>query len=132
MPAELTQEQINALKKALQERFTALLEETREELLKYDDERYQKIAGSVHDLEEESVADLLVDLNLADIDRHVNEIRDIEAALMRIGGGTYGVCEDCEAPIDYRRLQAYPTAKRCQPCQAQHEKTYAGAGQPKL
>ena len=29
-------------------------------------------------------------------------------------------CVDCRGPIDPRRLEAIPTAKRCTSCQAQH------------
>lgn len=29
-------------------------------------------------------------------------------------------CVDCKGPIEPRRLEVIPTAKRCSPCQAQH------------
>jgi RNA polymerase-binding transcription factor DksA len=109
-----------------------LLEEIRQELLKYDNERYQELAGSVHDLEEESVADLLVDLKLAAIDRHVEEIRNIEAALLRIARGTFGTCVECKAPVAVERLQLNSAVQRCVTCQAQYEKTHAGMDHPSL
>lgn len=124
----LTANQIGDFKKMLNERFFEVREEVRCELLKSDDQTYIKLAGRVHDIGEASVADLLVDLQLADIDRHINEIRDIDAALMRIAAGKYGVCSHCTASIAIDRLKAYPTAKRCHRCQVDHEHNFGGSG----
>jgi len=121
----LTENQVHDLKKKLNDRFLELREEVRLELLQTEDQSYIELAGIVHDIGEASVADLLVDLQLADIDRHINEIRDIDAALLRIAAGDYGVCTDCQVSIDVNRLQAYPTAKRCHRCQVNHEHRYA-------
>lgn len=121
----LDKNQIRDLKKLLGDRFFDLREEIRQELLETDDQTYIELAGKVHDLAEASVADLLVDLQLADIDRHIQETRDIDAALMRIAAGDYGVCNDCKTDISIERLRAYPTAKRCHQCQAKNERTYA-------
>lgn len=120
----LTEQQLNELRRLLDDRYYQLREEVRQELLKYDDQSYQDLAGRVHDLEEASVADLLVDLQLSDLDRHIEAIRDIDAALMRIAQGTYGICIDCDQPIAYERLKAWPTARRCEPCQSQYEQTH--------
>ena len=122
----LTANQIRDFKNVLDERFFEVREEVRLELLDSDDQTYIKLAGQVHDIGEASVADLLVDLQLADIDRHINEIRDIDAALMRIAAGTFGVCSHCKAMISVERLGAYPTAKRCHRCQVDYEHNYAG------
>lgn len=121
----LNKNQIRDLKKILDDRFYDLREEIRLELLETDDQTYIELAGRVHDSAEASVADLLVDIQLADIDRHVQETRDIDAALMRIAAGNYGVCNDCKLSIAIERLQAYPTAKRCHRCQVNHEHIYA-------
>jgi len=128
----LSKFQIRDLKKALDDRFFDLREEVRLELLKTNDQNYIALAGRVHDIGEASVADLLVDLQLADIDRHIQEIRDIDAAFLRITGGSYGVCTDCQTSIAVDRLQAYPTAKRCHRCQVSHEHTYAGTIGPSM
>ena len=45
------------------------------------------------------------------------ELGDIEAALARMDGGTYGQCTECGMTIAPARLNAYPTAKRCIDCQ---------------
>ncbi len=128
----LTESQIREFKTRLKERFNDLREEIRLELLRSDDQHFIDLAGQVHDLEEESVADLLVDTDLAIIDMHVDEIRAIDHALMRIAEGGYGVCSHCEDDIDVERLQAYLTAERCTRCQTAHEHGHMGLGKHSL
>ena len=70
---------------------------------------------------DESVADLLSDLDAAEITRDVNEIRELEAARARLAAGTYGRCVDCETDIPVARLRAQPAALRCVACQASRE-----------
>lgn len=123
----LTEPQLHDFKTLLKERFCDLREEIRLELLRSDDEHFIDLAGQVHDLEEESVADLLVDLNLAILDMHIEEIREIDASLIRIAQGSYGVCNDCSASISVDRLNACPTAQRCTPCQSAFEHNHMGA-----
>lgn len=132
MAQRLSDTQRSELKKKLQSRFQELQEKVRQELRESDNANYIEIAGRVHDPEEESLADLLVDLDLAIIDLHIEEIRGIEEALMRFPKGTYGICIDCGVDINYNRLQANPTAKRCLDCQAKHERIYAEKGYPSL
>jgi len=113
-------------KRLLEHRYLALREEIRQELLDSDNEHYIDLAGQVHDLEEESVADLLIDLDLAIIDLHVAEIREIDAALMRLAREEFGICADCADEIERERLQAQPIARRCSPCQSNFERNHAG------
>ena len=128
----LTDKQLHDVQKKLKDRFYALREEVRLELLNSGEQTFIELAGKVHDLEEESVADMLVDLQLASMDRHIEEIRDIDAALLSIADRSYGTCRDCGDNIDEKRLEAYPTARRCYNCQVLHEKTYAHAGRSSL
>ena len=55
------------------------------------------------------------------------ELASIERALVRIKNGSYGECVDCGCEIPFQRLQAQPTALRCVPCQARHEKSHPAA-----
>lgn len=132
MTVQLTNHQINMFKTKLNDRFMALRREISAELLSFDQERYGDLAGRVHDTGDEALADLLVDIELASIDRHIQEIRDIDAALMHIAEGSYGECCDCKEAIAIERLEAYPTARRCVVCQEAHDRTFAHAGQPSL
>lgn len=44
-------------------------------------------------------------------------LEEIEAALARLGDGTYGRCEDCGRPVPEGRLEILPYARRCVRCQ---------------
>jgi DnaK suppressor protein len=116
----------------LRARLSALRAEIRAALLRSDTDTYGELAGQVHDAADESLADLMTDVNLAEISREIEEVRDIDAAMRRIADHTYGSCIDCGDSIDSARLEAYPTAKRCLTCQRQHELKYAPIRPPKL
>ena len=124
MNQALMPEQAATLKAALRHRLDSLLAEIRQDLSTSDDDRAALLADRVRDVGDESLADLIVDLDLADTDRDLDELRDVDAALTRMNLGTYGTCLQCGTPIPLERLAAYPTAKRCQPCQRMHEKTF--------
>jgi DnaK suppressor protein len=47
---------------------------------------------------------------------------EIEEALKRLEGGTYGVCEMCEKIIRKERLEAVPFARMCVQCQSLSER----------
>jgi RNA polymerase-binding protein DksA len=128
----LSKEERTVLEGVLRQRLADLMEEIRQDLLKSDDDRAAMLADRVRDVGDESMADLIVDLDLADTDRDLQELKDVEAALMRMRLGTYGTCMHCGGPIRVERLAAYPTAERCQPCQAMHEKTYVQQGHASL
>jgi RNA polymerase-binding transcription factor DksA len=112
-PADITRQ--------LRQRWEALRAEIRAALLRADTEKFATIAGQVHETQDLVLAELLSEVNHADIVRDVEEIRDIEGALRRIAAGTWGTCISCHAAIPDARLAAYPTARRCLPCQQRHE-----------
>lgn len=121
--AALTPKHLEHLKQDMQRRQQVLLAEIREVLARSGEQPTGELAD-VADVGDQSVTELLLDLDNAMVGRAVSEIRDIEAAQERIAGGSYGQCIDCGQPIPYERLLAFPSAKRCLPCQAHYEKTH--------
>jgi DnaK suppressor protein len=109
----------------LRARAKVLRNEIRSTLQKAGQEQFSSLAGQVHDAGEESVADLLMDVNQAEIARDVQELRDVERAQKRIKAGTYGLCAECGEPIARARLDAAPSASRCVRCQQSTENTAA-------
>jgi RNA polymerase-binding transcription factor DksA len=81
---------------------------------------------AVHDTKDQSAQQSQQENAAADIARDVHELQDVESALDRLHGGQYGICTDCGATIVAARLEAYPTAKRCLPCQQRHESRPSG------
>jgi RNA polymerase-binding transcription factor DksA len=43
-------------------------------------------------------------------------LADINKALQKIEKGEYGICENCQEPIDPKRLEIMPEAKLCLKC----------------
>jgi len=132
-PMSLSQTQLSDLVRQLDERHAALLEEVRAAMESSENLQYIELLDRAPaDVGDQSVADALADLNLAIVDRHVRELRDIEAARARIADRTYGVCVDCDDDIAPERLRAWPTATRCHACQQQRERTFSHEGTPRL
>jgi len=124
MNRNLQNKQLESLQTAMRARQTQLREEIRQALVKSDSEHYLQIADSVRELEDESFADLIVDVGLAEIDRDLDELRAIDAALLRMADGSYGICAACDRPIDVKRLNLTPQALRCIDCQTIFERTH--------
>lgn len=130
--SHLTDKQMSLLKQKLREEHKRLRADIRDELLRTDQEKYGELAGQVHDAGDESVADLLTDVNTAVVSLLIRELREVEAAEQRVLENSYGQCDECGAEIPNERLLAYPGALRCITCQEQHERLYAGEGTPTL
>lgn len=121
MAQKLDRKQRDRLHEELTRRHRELRETIAETLERGDNERNVSLAGAVRDEADESVAGLLVDMNLAAINRELTELQEIDAALQRIREETYGVCLECGRDIPVERLQAYPTAALCVDCQQARE-----------
>lgn len=117
----LSSEQVTQLSRMVEEERIRLRRDIRGELTRSDNEQYAALAGQVHDTGDESVADLLSDINTAVLSHSIKELREIEAAQERLREGTYGHCEECGEPIPFERLQAYPAARLCLADQERYE-----------
>jgi RNA polymerase-binding transcription factor len=130
MQEKLSRDDFNHFERKLREGLSVLRSDVLEKLS--HTESYAEIAGQVHDAEDESLADLLTDVSLAEVTAEQEQARDIDAALQRLLARTFGSCLDCGEPIGRDRLEVYPTAKRCLSCQRSQEKRRAGPPTPTL
>ncbi len=130
--SNLTDEQLQGLQQKLTAERSRLRAEIRDELLRSDQEQYGELAGQVHDSGDESVADLLADINISIVGRLIQELRDVEAALERIREAAYGVCSVCGDDIPFERLEVAPAASRCLTHQEEYERTRAGGETPSM
>ena len=124
----LSQEQASVLRDALASRYQAVLSQVQAAVRAAHGMEYDDLIGQVRDAGDESVADVLMDLQLAELDRHLQELKDIERAQDKLQNGTYGRCEDCREPIAFPRLRAWPAARRCLPCQDRYERSGPSIG----
>lgn len=128
----LEHEELALLRRMIEQRRAALARELRADAARAQDENFAALAGEVKDAGDESVADLLADVDQAELSRDLQELRELDAALERFLNGRYSRCTDCGMDIDLDRLRAQPAAVRCIACQGVHEKTYVQPSGTKL
>lgn len=130
MTSDLTEQQLQAFEKKLQNRFADLSRTISAESAKHTREQNSRRIDQISDTNDATLAELLVDIELALADQHIQDIRDFDSALTRIAEGSYGECCDCKAAIGVKRLKAFPTAKRCNHCQQIHDRRLTHDLQP--
>lgn len=124
--------QVSELAKLLDGRYERLQRDIREQFERNDMHLNTEVDERAGDIADQAASDQVTDLNLAFVERHVMEMRDIEAAKGRLNDGTFGGCLNCGKQINFARLQACPTAVRCLDCQREHDKLYAKEETPSL
>ena len=77
--------------------------------------------SDVKDTEEQSMEDFVRGMDYALMEMESETLRRIDEAILRLGGGTYGLCSDCGGKIAEARLEALPFAVNCRDCQEQEE-----------
>ncbi len=108
----MNQNSIEKLEQQLREQRRVLFEqvaETEADLQFIADDRESELEERA---QEECAARLFARLDL----RGKHEIEEIDAALQRIGDGTYGVCAQCGRRIKIERLRALPVTRYCIAC----------------
>jgi RNA polymerase-binding protein DksA len=107
----------------LRRRYQEIWTDISRELDKHDEQRYQDLVQGAGDAEDDATANLLVDLNLSELDRDVEELRAVQGALARLRRGEYGRCQNCGRAIPRARLEALPHAALCVDCQRRTEQS---------
>ncbi len=99
------------------EQITARIKELTVHMQKISDDLDQPLPA---DLEDQAI-DLEDDEVLSGIGRaNLQEVRLLNAALTRLGDGSYGICQKCGDDISPARLDAVPYAMICRTCAADH------------
>jgi RNA polymerase-binding transcription factor len=121
MSQKLTAAEFSTLAKQLEERRRVLRSELAAKLETQDNPALIGLRNRMEETDDWAVADLETALDVAEVSRDVGELREVEAALLRMKDGSYGECVDCGNNIPYARLHANPSASRCIACQERVE-----------
>lgn len=107
-------------------RLTTILEEKRSELLSNAD-RSKDLETKMDpdDLPDEmdlasSEMNQYMSLRLRDRERYL--LSKLDYSLKQISEGTYGQCEECDEPIDIKRLEVRPWVTLCIRCKEEQER----------
>ena len=104
------------LQKTLEDMRQEILEEVRVQI-----ER-SRVQDHMGDLGDYATADMATEYAHLFGERLMHRLQLIEDALEGIENGDYGFCEECEEPINEKRLQLMPFALFCVRCQSELER----------
>ncbi len=113
----MNKKELKAIKQKLLEQKMEILDKLMNKNRDYVDNLKNEIGDLADEAYEVIERELAYDLSMAE----KTVLDDINDALKKIENGTYGICEDCGAPIPPERLKAKPYAKYCIKCKEKHE-----------
>ena len=116
-PSHLSQAQLEKFKSLLNEKRKRLFEQAQEtlsnEMILSPDDRFDEVDQASSEYMQ------AFSFRLRGRERHL--MNKIELALRKIEDGSYGICEECEEPIEYKRLLARPVTTLCIDCKEERE-----------
>ena len=83
--------------------------------------------SDVRDSVEDGDARMAASVDLVQLQRQEDELREVRHARDRMRSGDYGRCEECDEPIPFERLKARPAARFCLKHEEAWEKAHPGA-----
>ena len=105
-------------------RFKKLFEDQKQALLKSFESSQEDLSIQSDDLKDETdfaISEIQRSMAIRLKNRSSLFLKKIDAALMRIQAGTFGLCDLCEEEIELRRLEARPTTSVCVHCKEAEE-----------
>ena len=104
--------------------YRALLTEQRDEVRAHLEralEGPKHHAETLPDEGDQASREAETEMELQEINRQRNQLREIESALRRLDEGEYGYCEACGLDIGLKRLNVRPVATLCIDCKSLEE-----------
>jgi DnaK suppressor protein len=115
---------IDALALRLRIQRDRLAAQLRQRLHQGDDEQAISPANYFAQQDDTAESSQLADIDIAELDHDLVELKTLDQALHRIARGNYGRCEGCGEDIAAERLQAQPSARLCLACQKASEQRW--------
>ena len=113
----LNEQRQTRLKEILLEQKRRMWNDLREDVFRNTGEALNTQFEIPQDPGEQSMIDLLEDLQLSIADIRRQQLTHLDEAMGKLERGTYGFCENCGADIGEKRLQVMPSATHCIRCQ---------------
>lgn len=109
---------------AQKEHFLKILKDWKKELMQEVDQTVENLkdeAEAYADQVDQASREEAFAIELRTRDRERKLLKKIEKSIDSIGADDYGYCENCDAEIGIRRLEARPTATKCIDCKTFEE-----------
>lgn len=78
---------------------------------------HQKLSYDLQQVEQYYWIDLLRENLCLELEKPVNSLELIDTSLANIEIGFYGICSDCDNPIEAKVLENVPSIQRCTNCE---------------
>ncbi|MFT6985416.1 MAG: DnaK suppressor protein [Psychromonas sp.] len=79
-------------------------------------------AQQLQKISTDDLIELALKIEIPSITHKISTMKSIDAALNNIQIDMYGLCSDCEEPIEITRLNIDPTTQRCLACENRYKK----------
>jgi DnaK suppressor protein len=91
----------------------------KEELEKSFSNRYKQtnVDMQAQDVADQAFSSTIEELQISIHNNELDEYNRILKAIEMINNNRYGICIDCDQDISPKRLERFPNATRCLPCQ---------------
>ena len=116
--AKMPKKELEKYRKLLMEKKTSLLAE----LAKTRTAEEETTEESTQDIADKAVSSYTREFLYSLNDTERSTVQQIDQALARIEDGTYGLCLNCGAPMNEKRLTAIHWSRHCVECQELAEK----------
>jgi DnaK suppressor protein len=73
-------------------------------------------------LSTDELIEFTLKVDIPELTKTIDRLKKIDASLMSIELGMYGLCSDCESEIIQTLLERDPTTQRCPDCEAKYQK----------
>jgi DnaK suppressor protein len=104
------------------ERLLAREQELNADIARFENEAREARSAEVEDPIDQVTSSEIKAANFQEATLAAQVLAQVRAALQRIDDGTYGICIDCDQPIEPARLEAVPWAPYCRTDQEKHDK----------
>ncbi len=102
--------------------------ELRERIAERSDAIAEGSGGDLRDIEDKAAREGMRFQAMQMLTRDRARLAEVEAALARMDADEYGICEESDEPIGFRRLELDPAARYTAEAQAEVERERAQAG----
>jgi len=108
---------IESRKKELEKRKEELIKELNADAVQVAEHDYDAKFPDFGDKDDENAAEVAAFEKNLSLEKTLEvSLFNVNKALQKIGAGNYGLCEKCSAPINPKRLEAFPSATTCMAC----------------